>query len=220
MMKNQKIKIIGIGGGGQNIVDYISEHNESSNIETFVINSDEQVLEIAKTKNKILMGAESFYKKFILLLSDKFGKDSKIVIFFKKLQVRKSLGCGGDVEEGKKLTEKYLHKVKFITEETDLIILFSCFGGGFGTGATQVIAKFLKETPNKIVAVVVIPFEFECQKRTEIAQEGLKELTGISEDYIVLYNNDFIQDMNIPLKAAFDVISKAILENIFKYIEN
>lgn len=215
---NKKLIVVGIGGGGQNIVDYISMNSTNPNIETFIINSDEQVLENAKTKNKILIGPETIYTKFLLFLTNNLGINSKIVTFLKKFQTKKSLGCGGNVEEGEIRMKKYLDKLKFMENKSDLIILVSCFGGGFGTGATPVIANYLREINEDFISITITPFHFEGQKRIDVAIEGIKKLKYLNKNCIVIDNNNFIKDSHLSMKTILDGISKIVLENIFDVI--
>lgn len=215
---NKKLIVVGIGGGGQNIVDYISMNSTNPNIETFIINSDEQVLENAKTKNKILIGPETIYTKFILYLTNNLGINSKIVTFLKKFQTKKSLGCGGNVEEGEIRMKKYFDKLKFMQNKSDLIILVSCFGGGFGTGATPVIANYLREINQDFISITITPFHFEGQKCIDVAIEGIKKLKYINKNCIVIDNNNFIKDSHLSMKTVWDKISKIVLENIFDVI--
>ena len=215
---NKKLIVVGIRGGGQNIVDYISMNSTNPNIETFIINSDEQVLENAKTKNKILIGPETIYTKFLLFLTNNLGINSKIVTFLKKFQIKKSLGCGGNVKEGEIRMKKYLDKLKFMENKSDLIILVSCFGGGFGTGATPVIANYLREINQDFISITITPFHFEGQKRIDVAIEGIKKLKNINKSCIVIDNNNFIKDSHLSMKTILDGISKIVLENIFDVI--
>ena len=217
---SKKLIIVGIGGGGQNIVDYVSKNNTNLYIETFIINSDEQVLENAKTKNKILIGPETIYTKFLLFLTNNLGINSQIITYLKKFQIKKSLGCGGNVEEGEIRMKKYLHKLKFMQNKSDLIILVSCFGGGFGTGATPVIANYLKEMNKDFISITITPFYFEGQKRLYVALNGIKKLKNINKNCIVIDNNNFIKDSHLSMKTILDGISKIVMENIFDVIND
>ncbi len=217
---NKNLIIIGIGGGGQNIVDYISNNNTNPNIETFVINSDEQVLQNAKTKNKILVGHETIYTKLLLFLINNLGTNSQIVKYLKKFQIKKSLGCGGNVEEGELRMKKYLHKLKFMQNKSDFITLVSCFGGGFGTGATTVIADYLRKMNKDFISIAITPFHFEGQKRMDVAIEGIKKLKSINNSCIVIDNNNFIKNSHLSMKTILDGISKIALENIFDVIND
>ena len=202
--KQKQITIIGIGGGGQNIVNYL--HNRMHNVNLISINSDEQILHFAKTKAILVTDNNAIIlskNKVLILL--KFLTD-------KIFAIKQSLGCGGDVNRGRYLAEKHIEKIAKLSgvADSDKVILISTFGGGFGTGATPVIAKYLKTSGIKNSAIVTIPFPFEGQIRMNAGESGVNELKKYVEDYDVLNNEQFMQDNanNITIKDLFDNVGE------------
>ena len=199
----QKISILGIGSGGQNIVDYLYQNNQHNNLNFTVINSDEQVLELAKTPNKYLL-TDKLYPKFIY----------KIFKFFNK---KPSLGCGGNVEKGKALA--LLHKNKFqkLISKSDIVVLISTFGGGCGTGATPVFAETIKQANIKTIAIVITPFNWDKLERKRIASDGIETLKPFVNKLIVLDNQALINELplDISLKEAWNDINKKIADKFY-----
>ena len=151
--ENLKITIVGIGSGAQNIIDYLSLNNQSKNINFAVINSDKNILELAKTKNKLLI----------------HGKEKTFC----------GLGCGGNVATGKQYAEFCINEIGNLFNDTDVAILISCFGGGCGTGATPVIAQMLKNKGIKTIAIVSKPFDYEDEHRKECTAFGIEKIKNI-----------------------------------------
>ena len=196
--KHLKITVLGIGGGAQNIVDYLYLNNKFKNITFMLINADERVLEQAKTPDKYI-------------LSGKYFSDDG-----------KSLGCGGDSEIGEEYAYKHLDKLQEITKDSDLVFLISTFGAGCGTGATPVIAKILKETNIKTIAIITKPFRWEGKKRTKQAQNGLEKLRQYVEKIIIIDNQALTK--NFPpytsLSKSFEYVNEKIAEEFYKNLFN
>ena len=214
--KQNLITIIGIGGGSQNIVNYLNERIE--NINFISINSDEQVLNLAETKALLLTDKKAFLlnkNKFLLFWKNLFNK-----VFAKK----QSLGCGGDINRGKYLAEKHVKKISKIARFADskVVILVSTFGGGFGTGVTPVIAKHLKTLNINTIAIITLPFSFEGKTRKMTAQKGIDELIPYVQNCIVLDNEKLTHNMpaNITTKEMFNSINEVFYTNILQVISN
>lgn len=196
--KHLKVKVIGIGSGAQNIVDYLYLNNKFKNVTFVLINSDEKVLEQAQPQNKYI-------------LSGKYFSDDG-----------KSLGCGGDPEIGEEYAYKHLDKLQAIANGSDLVFLISTFGAGCGTGATPVIAKILKETNIKTIAIITKPFRWEGKKRTKQAQNGLEKLRQHVEEIIIIDNQALTK--NFPpytsLSKSFEYVNEKIAEEFYKNLFN
>jgi len=156
----QKIKIVGCGGSGTNILNSLIEREgfKDERVEFYVINSDEASLKRAKAKNKISIG---------------YG-----------------FGCGGNTTGAKQYLEQSNTEIKNILKDTDLLILTTGMGGGTGTAAVCEIAKMAKEQNIPTIAVISIPFTMEGLPRTTTAENGIKELKEYTSAIIVFKNDN------------------------------
>ena len=195
-MKNEnlKITIAGIGSGAQNVIDYLSLNNQSKNINFAVINSDENILNLAKTKNKLLM----------------HGKEKTFY----------GLGCGGNVATGKQYAEFCINKIENLFNDTDVTVLISCFGGGCGTGATPVIAQMLKNKGIKTIAIITKPFDYEGEPRKNQAAFGIEKIKNFVDKLILTDNQDLINALpsDTTLKESWNYANKKIAELLEKEI--
>ena len=184
--ENLKITIVGIGSGAQNVIDYLSLNNQSKNINFAVINSDKNILELAKTKNKLLIHGKE---------KDFYG-----------------LGCGGNVATGKQYAELCINKIENLFNDTDVAILISCFGGGCGTGATPVIAQMLKNKGIKTIAIVSKPFDYEGEHRKECTALGIEKIKNFVDKLILVDNQDLMSTLpqDITLKEGLNYANKKI----------
>lgn len=192
--ENLKITIVGIGSGAQNVIDYLSLNNQSKNINFAVINSDENILNLAKTKNKLLIHGkeETFY----------------------------GLGCGGNVTTGKQYAEFCINKIESLFSDTDIAVLISCFGGGCGTGATPVIAQMLKNKDVKTIAIISKPFDYEGERRKECTALGIEKIKNFVDKLILTDNQDLMSTLpeDITLKEGWNYANKKIAELFEKEI--
>jgi cell division protein FtsZ len=195
-MKNEdlKIAVVGVGSGAQNIIDYLSSNNQSKNIDFVVINSDENILNLAKTKNKLLIHGEeeTFY----------------------------GLGCGGNVTTGKQYAEFCINKIESLFNDTDIAVLISCFGGGCGTGATPVIAQMLKNKDVKTIAIISKPFDDEGKPRKNQAVFGIEKMKNFADKLILTDNQDLINTLpsDTTLKESWNYMNNKIAELLEKEI--
>lgn len=130
-----KIKVIGVGGGGNNAVNRMLEHN-IKNVEFFIANTDVQVLHQSKLDSKIALGKT----------------------------LTKGLGAGGNPDIGKKAALESEKTLLNILQDTDMLFIAAGMGGGTGTGAAPIIAKLAKDLGILTVGVVTTPFSFEGKK--------------------------------------------------------
>ena len=181
-----KIKVFGVGGGGCNAVTNMV-NNKIRGIETFVVNTDEQVLKCSPCERKIAIG--------------------------KKLT--NGLGAGANPEIGKNSAIEDKKQLEKELEDANMIFVTAGMGGGTGTGAAPVIAKMAKDKGILTVGVVTMPFKFEGRKRTRQAEEGLKELRESSDAVITIANENLLSVLgNVPLKDAFFEADKILCQSV------
>lgn len=159
-----RIKVIGVGGGGNNAVKRMKLAGVKS-AEFIAVNTDKQDL--------ILSNAD------------------KLVQIGEKLT--KGLGAGANPEIGKKAAEESKDLIAEIVKDTDLLFITCGMGGGTGTGATPIIAQIAKEQGILTVAVVTRPFLFEGIKRAANAQAGINELKKHVDTLVVIPNEKLMQ---------------------------
>jgi len=202
--KNQSsvIKVIGVGGGGGNAINYMFE-NGIEGVDFVVCNTDSQALEASPVPTKIQLGTE----------------------------LTEGLGAGSNPEMGKKAAEESIDKVKELLDaNTKMLFITAGMGGGTGTGAAPIIAEVAKETDILTVGVVTIPFSTEGGNRHEYAMQGLKELRKHVDTLLVINNDKLIEIhgdltftqafakanevLNTATKGIAEVISQHLLVNI------
>lgn len=182
-----RIKVFGIGGGGSNAVNRMYLDGIEG-VELFAINTDVQHLTSLSVPNRIQIGEK----------------------------VTRGLGAGARPEVGEQAALEDIDKIKEVLRNTDMLFLAVGLGGGTGTGAAPVIAETAKEMGILTVAVVTKPFNFEGQKRMQVALEGLEKLKEVVDTYIVINNQKLAEmgEKNLSIKEAFkmvdDVLSKAV----------
>ena len=182
-----KIKVIGVGGAGNNVVDRLIESGLKS-AEYIVVNTDNQALARSKATNRIQIG----------------------------VKLTKGLGAGADPSVGKAAAEENKDAIQEYLKDTDLLFITAGMGGGTGTGAAPVIAKIAKDMKILTVAVVTLPFNFEAKRRMDNALAGIEELRK-SVDSIITIPNDKIRQVvpkgtsfSDSLKVADEVLRQGI----------
>ncbi len=182
-----KIKVIGVGGAGNNTVNRMIE-SEITTADFIAVNTDAQILACSKAPTTVQIGAKK----------------------------TKGLGAGAEPDIGKESAEESKEELKRVIENTDLLFITAGMGGGTGTGAAPVIAKLAKDQGILTVAVVTEPFEFEGRKRRENADKGIEALAKYV-DTMVLIPNEKINDIipadasfSDALRVADDVLIQGI----------
>lgn len=182
-----KIKVIGVGGAGNNAVNRMIEAGITS-AEYVAVNTDAQILARSKAENRIQIGA----------------------------QLTKGLGAGADPEIGRAAAEESKEALMNAVRGTDLLFITAGMGGGTGTGAAPVIAKIAKDMKILTVAVVTEPFMFEGKKRMDNTMKGLENLRKYV-DTIIIIPNDKISSVvpkNTPMKEALRVADEILKQGI------
>ncbi len=174
--KSSIIKVIGVGGGGGNAVNYMHEQGISG-VDFFIFNTDNQALEMSLVPNKIQIGNE----------------------------LTEGRGAGSNPEVGKRAAEESLEEIiESLGVNTQMVFVTAGMGGGTGTGAAPVIAKAAKDMGILTVGIVTTPFMFEGSKRVMAAEKGVHEMRDVVDSLLVI-SNDRIKDMygNLKITEAF-----------------
>jgi cell division protein FtsZ len=182
-----RIKVIGVGGGGNNAVNRMVEEGLDG-VEFIVANTDVQALRMSRAPHKIQLGAK----------------------------LTKGLGAGADPDIGRRAAVEDTEKLIQALDGADLIFVTTGLGGGTGTGGAPVIASLASELGALTVAVVTKPFAFEGRKRLTQAERGLAALRECVDSVITIPNERLLStiDRSTPLLSAFaaadDVLRQAI----------
>ncbi|MDG1850361.1 MAG: cell division protein FtsZ [Flavobacteriales bacterium] len=178
MPQNQSssIKVIGVGGGGSNAVNYMY-HKGIKGVDFVVCNTDQQALDDSPVPTKIQLG----------------------------VSVTEGLGAGAWPLKGRMAAEENIKDVVDVLEcNTKMVFINAGMGGGTGTGAAPVIAKAAKDLDILTVAIVTIPFVFEGELRMNQAKEGIEELKEHVDSLIVINNNKLREIYgNLGFKSGF-----------------
>ena len=181
------IKVIGVGGGGGNVVNRMIQENVKG-VQYISINTDTMALNSSLADATIAIGTE----------------------------ITKGLGAGMRPEIGRMAAEENLDSIRNILEETDMVFLAAGMGGGTGTGALPVVAEVAKEMRILTVAVVTTPFGFEGSKRAKIGDQGINELKKHVDTLVVIPNNKLLElaspktTMTEAFLMADDILKQAI----------
>jgi len=187
-----KIRVIGIGGGGGNIISEIA--SQVKKIDFVAVNTDIQAL---KSLPRTL-------KKFV------FGE-----------HLTKGLGCGMDPKLGAKCAQEEKEKIKKLFKGIDLAIIVASLGGGTGSGASPEFLKIAKELGVKTFGIFTLPFKFEKGKKLQIAKASIERMRPDLNILIEIPNDNIFKiiNQNTPLIHAFSEINKRLAENLLGLIE-
>ena len=182
-----RIKVIGVGGAGNNAVNRMIEAKIDC-AEFVVVNTDSQILALSSCPNKIQIGVE----------------------------LTKGLGAGANPEIGRKAAEESKDILQEIIDGTDLLFITAGMGGGTGTGAAPVIAKMARDKKILTVAVVTEPFVFEGKTRMENTIKGIENLKKYVDTLIVIPNDKIrtIIDDNTTMSDALKVADEVLKQGI------
>ena len=182
-----KIKVIGVGGAGNNAVNRMIEAGIDA-AEYFVVNTDSQILALSPCQNKIQIGNA----------------------------LTKGLGAGADPEIGRAAAEKSKDVLTEAIKGTDLLFITAGMGGGTGTGAAPIIAKIARDMKILTVAVVTEPFGFEGKKRMENTVKGLENLKKYVDTLIIIPNDKIktVVAKNTPMREALRVADEILKQGI------
>lgn len=171
-----KIKVVGVGGGGNNAVNRMIDAGVSS-AEFVAVNTDKQSLLISKAETRLQIGE----------------------------RLTGGLGAGAKPEIGQKAAEESKASITDMLKGTNMLFITAGMGGGTGTGAAPVIAQIAKEMGILTVAVITKPFAFEGPIRAKNAEEGLENLRKYVDSLVVIPNEKLLQIVpkKTPLSESF-----------------
>ena len=181
------IKVIGVGGGGQNAVNRMIESGVKG-VEFIAMNSDTQVLDLSAAQKKVQLGAN----------------------------LTRGLGAGGNPDMGKAAAEESKNDIRKVLEGADMVFITAGMGGGTGTGAAPIVADLARELGALTVAVVTRPFAFEGPKRGRLAEAGVSSLMGRTDTIITIPNDKLmgVVERKTTLKEAFRVADDVLRQGI------
>lgn len=195
--RSSSIKVIGVGGGGSNAVNYMYQQGIEG-VDFVVCNTDAQALNNSPVPNRIQLGQST----------------------------TEGLGAGANPEVGEQAALESMEDIKkFLDPNTKMVFITAGMGGGTGTGAAPVIAGISKELGILTVGIVTAPFYFEGKMRLEQAEKGIEKLQK-NVDSLIVINNDKLRELygNLGYKASFakadevlTTASKGIAEVISKH---
>lgn len=182
-----RIKVIGVGGAGNNAVNRMLDAGINC-AEYYVVNTDSQILALSLCENKIQIGSS----------------------------LTKGLGAGADPDVGRMAAEESKEMLTKAIEGTDLLFITAGMGGGTGTGAAPVIAKIARDMKILTVAVVTEPFSFEGKRRMENTAKGLENLKKYVDTLIVIPNDKIktVVAKNTPMREALRVADEILKQGI------
>lgn len=184
------IKVIGVGGAGNNMVSWLYERGVQG-AEIIACNTDQQHLQVTNADRKFLLGKN----------------------------VTRGLGCGGFPEKGAESAKESLSDIKSALTSSDMVFVCAGMGGGTGTGAAPVIAQVAKDAGAIVIGTVTMPFKIE-RARVDKAEFGLGQLRSVADTVIVIDNNRLVSIAgNLPVKQAFSVANELVSTMIKGIVE-
>ena len=181
------IKVIGIGGGGNNAVNRMINANITS-ASYVAINTDKQDLLMSNADQRLQIGEK----------------------------ITRGLGAGAEPDVGLKAAEESKASISEILKDTDLVFITAGMGGGTGTGAAPVVAQLAKEMGILTIAVVTKPFSFEGRRRIENAERGLENLKKYVDTLVVIPNDKLFHlvPKGTPVVEAFRYADDVLRQGI------
>ena len=181
------IKVIGVGGGGNNAVNRMVD-NQIKGVQFLAVNTENQVLELSKADVTIQIGEK----------------------------VTKGLGAGANPQIGEEAVQESREEITKALEGADMVFVTAGMGGGTGTGAAPIVAECAKEVGALTVGVVTKPFAFEGKRRRAAAEKGIEFLTQKVDTIIVIPNDKLLQvvDKKCSVSDAFSKADEVLRQGI------
>lgn len=181
------IKVIGVGGGGNNAVNRMIKDNVQG-VEFIAINTDQQALNHSEATHKILIGES----------------------------VTHGRGAGSDPETGRRAAEESKSEIEEALKDTEMVFISAGMGGGTGTGAAPMIAKTAKDMGILTVGIVTKPFGFEGTRKMLQAENGIRDLLNNVDSLVVIPNERLnrVSDQKITLANAFQLADSVLKQGV------
>ena len=181
------IKVIGIGGAGNNVVNRMVKAG-TQGVEFIAINTDKQALAISNADQTLQIGEKT----------------------------TKGQGAGSDPDVGKRSAEESRANISQVVENAHMAFITCGMGGGTGTGAAPIVAEIAREAGLLTVGVVTKPFKFEGKRRMDQANAGIKELLGCVDSLLIIPNDrlKYATDQKVTLANAFEIADDVLLQAV------
>jgi cell division protein FtsZ len=181
------IKVIGVGGGGNNAVNRMISSG-LKNVEFVAVNTDLQALKMSSAESKMPIGTK----------------------------LTGGLGAGGNPEVGQNAAIESTEELKNALRGADMVFITAGMGGGTGTGAAAVVAQIARDLDALTVAVVTKPFAFEGAKKMKLAEQGIDKLRNAVDTLIIIPNQYLLKivERKTPIKEAFRIADDVLRQGV------
>ena len=181
------IKVVGIGGAGNNVVNRMVKSG-TQGVEFIAVNTDKQALAVSSADQKIQIGEKLTHGQ----------------------------GAGSDPEVGKKSAEESRNNIAKAVEDADMVFITAGMGGGTGTGAAPTVADIAREAGILTVGVVTKPFKFEGKRRMDQSNDGIKEMLGKVDSLLIIPNDrlKYATDQKVTLANAFEIADDVLRQAV------
>ena len=182
-----RIKVIGVGGGGNNVVNRMVRSG-TRGVDFVAVNTDKQALNVSSATYKIQIGEKLTHGQ----------------------------GAGSDPEVGRKSAEESRAQISKALEDTDMVFITAGMGGGTGTGGAPIVAEIAREQGILTVGVVTKPFDFEGRRRMQQAEKGIEELQGKVDSLVIIPNERLkhATDQKITFANAFEIADDVLRQAV------
>ena len=187
-LEPERVKVIGIGGAGCNVLDRIALHERIDEGELLALNTDIRDLVSSVAQDKVQLGK----------------------------QLTQGLGAGGDPELGEEAAQEATNEIKESLKNKSLVFICAGLGGGTGSGAAPIVAKLAKEAGAFVVGFVMMPFSFEGRRRLQQADNALSEMEKCT-DALMTFENDRMGGLVVPkegIQQAFAAADQIIGQSV------
>ncbi|MBQ2773255.1 MAG: cell division protein FtsZ [Clostridia bacterium] len=181
------IRVIGVGGGGNNAVNRMIAANIRG-VEFVTVNTDRQALRKSEAPVQMVIGEK----------------------------ITKGFGAGANPEVGARAAEESIDEIKKMLAGADMVFVTAGMGGGTGTGAAPIVARLAHEMGILTIGIVTKPFSFEGKRRMEQAEQGIKELRQYVDSLVVIPNEKLkqVSDTRITLGNAFEIADDVLRRGV------
>jgi len=182
-----RIKVVGVGGGGNNAVNRMIDAGLRG-VDFIAVNTDKQALFMSKANTKIQIGEK----------------------------LTKGLGSGANPEIGEKAANESRDEIAMAIKDADMVFVTAGMGGGTGTGAAPIIAQIARELGILTVGVVTKPFMFEGRKRMQYAEKGIESLKTVVDTLVTIPNDRLLQitDKKTSMLEAFRIADDVLRQGV------